>query len=91
MVISIINIKVCSVCFTIKNFNVTECEKIDVTEGLNVTVNGKIYRESDKVYSGTTVHFSCKENYILNDTEATTASCKQNGEWNVSIPRCIKS
>ena len=43
------------------------------------------------MYSGTTVNFSCEDNYILNDTNIITTSCKQNGKWDGYIPHCIKS
>ena len=58
---------------------------------MNYTIENNIDPESHKLYSGTTVNFSCKENYTLNDTETTATLCKQNGEWDVSIPHCIKS
>ena len=43
------------------------------------------------MYSGSTVNFSCEDNYILNDTNIITTSCKQNGKWDGYIPHCVKS
>ena len=70
----------------LKNVISTECVEAVTTEGLKSDADP----DHGKLLSGSTVEFSCAENYVLSDATKTVAECLENGNWDISAPICVK-
>ena len=71
-------------------FLIAVCATIVETEGLNVDVIENIETKLEGLFTGAVVKFECQENYIISNSEKSITECLENGNWNVTFPRCYK-